>query len=264
MARSFQTLCRCGAVALVLVLGLTGAGLAQDSLISMRIPPDPAHAQISVTVTKGLRRTAKLPTPALRSARQAMLADQEISPEALRALADHWDGLAAQKYVRYLLAEVPNASASDIAYYGTIAVSTGRVWTLPQVVEALRRIEPTTEPPVRIKDYIAMLYPYAWAGNSLALDAVIDLNGEGKLFGPMSKATEKRILDQASKVGDGRVPLRLALVLLQKPDRSQADTDLARHYLTVAKASSNLEVQVTAANLIGLIESGGIQMASKP
>jgi hypothetical protein len=259
MARSLQSLVR----ASLLTLALTSAAWAQDSLINMHIPPDPAHARISVQVTKGLTSTAKLPTPALRDARKALLEEKEVSPVALKALADHWDGLAAQKYVRYLLANVPDATPSDIAWYGTIAVSTGRVWTLPQVVAALRQIEPVTEPPERIKAYVAMLYPHAWAGNSLALDAVIDLNGEGKLFGPMSAATQKRILAMGDKAGDGRIPLRLALVLLQNPERTAADMEKARHYLNVAKASSNLEVQVTAANLIDLIESGGIQMASK-
>lgn len=250
-------------LAVVLAFGLGFSGASAQDLITMQIPADPAHSQISVVVTKGLTRTAKLPTPALRAARLAMIDGKDISPEALKALADHFDGLAAQKYVRYLLASVPDATASDIAYYGSIAISTGRVWTLPQVVEALHRIEPTTEPPARIKAYIAMLYPHAWAGNSLALDAVIDLNGEGKLFGPMSAATQKRILAQAEKAGDGRAPLRLALVLLQKPDRTPAEMVQAKHYLTLAKASSNLEVQATATNLLGLIESGGIQMASK-
>ena len=249
-------------LAALLILGLALSAAAQN-LISMSIPPDTAHAQISVVVTKGLTRTAKLPTPALRIDRQAMIDGKEISPEALKALADHWDGNAAQKYVRYLLASVPDAPASDIAYYATIAVSTGRVWTLPQAIAAMKTLDPATEPAARKKAYIAMLYPHAWAGNSLALDAVIDLNGEGKLFGPMSAATQKRILAQGEKVGDGRIQLRLALVLLQKPVRTQADMDAAQNFLTLAKASTNLEVQATAANLLGLIESGGIKMASK-
>ena len=248
-------------LAAILALGL-GSAHAQD-LISLQIPPDPAHAQISVVVNKGLTRTLKLPTPALRDARQAMLDGKPVTPEALKALADHFDGLAAQKYVRYLLASVPDASASDIAYYGTIAISTGRVWSMPQVVEALHRIEPTTEPPARIKAYVAMLYPHAWAGNSLALDAVIELNGIGKLFGPMSAATQKRVLEQADKAGDGRVPLHLALVLLQQSSRTAAEMDQAKRYLTLAQSSNNLEIQTTAVNLLALIDSGGIQMASK-
>jgi hypothetical protein len=261
MARCLPMLRRCAAI-LSLCLGLAGGAVAQD-MISMQIPSDTEHAQISVKVTKGLVKTSKLPTAALREARLAMQDGKEISPENLRALAEHWDGLAAQKYVRYLLAEVPGASASDIAYFGTIAVSTGRVWTLPDVVNALHQLDPATEPRARIKAYAAMLYPHAWAGNSMALDAVIDLNGEGKLFGPMSKATQKRVEAMGNKAGDGRIPLRLALVLLQKPGRTQADMDAAKHYLTLAETASNLEVKATAENLLKLIESGGIQMASK-
>jgi hypothetical protein len=247
----------------VLVISLSGAAIAQDRLISMDIPPDLAHAQISVTVTKGLVKSSRLPNAPLREARAAMQDGKDISPTDLRALAEHWDGLAAQKYVRYLQANVPDASASDIAYFGTIAVSTGRVWSLPQVVDALRKLDPATEPKDRIKAYVAMLYPHAWAGNSLALDAVIDLNGEGRLFGPMSKATAKRVAEMSNKTGDGRIPLRQAVALLQKPGRTAADMDQAKHYLTLAAGAKNLEVMVTATNLLALIEKGGIQMASK-
>ena len=261
MARTLPRLFAVLSLVASLSLG-AGAVLAQD-VITMQIPPDPANAQISVTVTKGLVQSGKLPTVALREARQAMQNGTEIGPADLRALAEHWDGLAAQKYVRYLLANDPGATPSDIAYFGTIAVSTGRVWTLPAVIEALHRLDPATEPTPRIKAYIAMLYPHAWAGNSLALDAVIDLNGEGRLFGPMSAATQKKITDQGNKAGDGRVPLRLALALLQKPARTEAEMETAKRYLAVARGASNLEVTAIAINLLNLIASGGLQMASK-
>ena len=257
-----RPLLRLIAVMLLLAVGaLANVALAQDA-ITMQIPPDPANAQISVTVTKGLVQSGKL-TPALRAARLAMQDGQDISPADLRALAELWDGLAAQKYVRHLQAHEAGASPSDIAYFGTIAVSTGRVWSLRAVIEALHLLDPATEPKPRIKAYIAMLYPHAWAGNSLAMDAVIDLNGAGRLFGPMSVATQKRIMEQGNKAGDGRVPLRLALALLQKPGRSQADMETAKAFLTVARGARNLEVRVIASNLLNLIANGGIQMASK-
>ena len=241
-------------LAAVLVLALAGAGLAQT--ITMTIPPDPAHRLISVKVTPGLKSTARLPSPTLRAARKRLIDKKDVTPEELRALADHWDGLAALHYTRLLVQEGDFASASDIAYYGTIAVSTGRVWVLPDVVAALGTLDPLTEPAARRKAYAAMLYPHAWAGNSLALDAMIDLNGEGKLFGPMSETTRKRLLDQAQKAGDGRIPLRLALVLMQKPDRTDAEADQARSYLKLANAMGNLTVQTTAANLIALLDQG--------
>jgi hypothetical protein len=104
------------------------------------------------------------------------------------------DGLAAQRYVRHLVAN--GGSDSDIAYFGSIAVATGRVWTLPETVKAMLRLDPATEPPERVKVYMAMIYPHAWAGNSLALDAVVMLNGKGRLFGEMSDRTRKQLDEQ--------------------------------------------------------------------
>ena len=219
--------------------------------IVLDIPAATASRQISVKVTPGLTHTKKLPNAALRTARQTMLDGRDISPDDLRALADHNDGLAALKYTRLLVAS-GSATASDIAYYGSIAVSTGRVWVLRDAVDAMRRLDPATEPAARKKAYLAMLYPHAWAGNGLALDTVIDLNGEGRLFGPMSDATRQRILEQGDANGDGRAALRLALMLLQTPTGTADDDALLRDYLGRAMAGNNLEVQTIAANLLTL------------
>ncbi len=253
------------ATALGLCLGLmlpAVPAVVRAETVSINIPADKTHRMVSVVVTKGLTSTAKLPTPALREARKRMLKDQPVTPDELRALADRADGLAALKYVR-LLVESKTATPSDIAYYGMVAVSTGRVWPLPDVVDALRKLDPATEPAARVKAYAATLYPYAWAGNSLALDAVIDLNGPGKLFGEMSKATRDKIMAQGEKDKDGRVALRLALMLAQKPDRSPADVALAQHFLSVAQASDNLQVQATATTLADVLKNNDTPMVAK-
>ncbi len=247
--------------AIVLCLGLVSGAFAQA--ISMNIPPDKTHRLVAVVVTKGLTSTKKLPTTELKAARKRMLTGKDVTPDELRALSDHGDGLAAQKYERYLMSNIATASASDIAYYGTIALGTGRVWALPSVVDALHRIDPATEPVARKKAYMAVIYPYAWAGNSLALDAIIDLNGKDKLFGEMSKATQDHIAAQVAKAGDGRVALRLAIALIQKADRSKADLALAQHFLKLAQASDNLQVQATANNLTTLLASNGTLMDVK-
>lgn len=245
------------------LLAMALAASAQTRLITMTIAPDMSSRQVSVVVTPNLTHTDKLPTEPLRLARKAMLDDLPVNDADLRALADLNDGLAAQKYVRVLLRQ-GGGSASDIAYYGTIAVSTGRVWSLPDVVEALHQLDPATEPKDRIRAYAAMLYPHAWAGNALALDAVIDLNGEGKLFGPLSEDTRVRIVAQGDKIGDGRVALRLALVLLQQPKLGDKDTGLLLGYLDRAAASNNLAVMTTAANIIAMRKTETTQTAAKP
>lgn len=232
-----------------------GSGAALAQTLPLTIPADKASRQISVVVDPGLTRTAKLPTEELRQARRDMLAGLDISDENLRALAEKWDGLAAQKFARRLLAQNNPANTSDIAYFASIAISTGRVWTMPEAVQAMAALDPATEPPKRVKVYLNMLTAHAWAGNSLALDALIDLNGEGKLFGPMSAETRKKILAQGAKNGDGRVDLRMAVNLLKQPDLSPEARAEAIGYLNAAMGSNNFAVKTTAANMLANLQA---------
>jgi hypothetical protein len=222
---------------------------------------DPAARQISVTVNPGVVRTIDLPSEGLRQARLDLLAGLPVLDADLRALADQRDGLAAQRYVRRLLEATPRGSDSDVAYYGSIAVATGRVWSLPDAIEAMKRLDSATEPPDRVAVYADVLYPHAWAGNSLALEAIIDLNGEGRLFGPLSEATRARILNIGERAGDGRIALSIALIAMQSADLSPTALDQARDCLTRAKAGSDLAVQVMATTLLnrldGTIGGGG-------
>lgn len=227
--------------------------------VPMTIAADPALERISVKITPGLTKTRAVRDKSLQLARVDMLAGKEIRDEDLRGLALLYDGLAAQKYVRRLEAMGPAEHASDIAYFGSIAVSTGRIWTLPAAVEAMHRLDPATEPAERTKVYMAMLYPHAWAGNSLALDALIDFNGDGRLFGPMSERTRDRIIAQGEKAGDGRVLLRLALTLLQNPDISVEERAQAASYLRQSLAVNNLAVQTVAKTLLANLDANPSQ-----
>lgn len=249
----------------VLALCLLMAGLpagAQALALPLALPAAAETRRISVVVTPGLSGTDKLADPALRTARKEMLADRPVSDADLRALADNQDGLAALKYVRRLMGQQPAASASDIAYYGSIAVSTGRIWPLADTLAAMRRLDPASEPKERLKLYLAVLYPHAWAGNTLALDAVIDLNGEGRLFGAMSESTRQRLIEQGRAAGDGRILLRLALNLLAETDRSPAEEALLAGYLAEAAAVKDLAVSTTAANLITLMQTNAGKVAA--
>ena len=110
----------------------TAAETAADAVLAL-FPAPAAARRISVTVDKGLTRTASLPTAALRQTRRDMLAGKVIADADLRALADRRDGRAAQDHVRRLL-KAGTGAPSDIAYYGSIAVASGRIWTLPDAV----------------------------------------------------------------------------------------------------------------------------------
>ena len=228
--------------------------------IPFLIPPAQDARRVSVTVDRGLRDSRRLPNDALRAARVALQAGDPVAVPDLRRLAEAGDGLAAQRYVRVLLADPASADPSDIAYFSAIAVATGRIWTLVPMIEAMHRLDPATEPPARVRKLIDTIYPHAWAGNSLALDALLAFNGEGRLFGPLSDRTRQRILAQARKTGDGRTELSLALGILEAQRRAAAPDAAAmaqaRDYLDLARGSDHLAVRTTAENLLRLLDGG--------
>lgn len=211
---------------------------------------DKDSREISVVVDRGLTRTNNLPTRELREARIAMLEGATLEPELLQRLADRRDSLAALRYVDVLMERGLQENASDIAYYAAIAVGAGRVWALPEMVSALKLLDPETEPRDRIRKYMQVLYPHAWAGNTMALDAVIDFNGEGRLFGPLSSSTAAKIENELLESEDGRGDLKIAISVLRKSDLSQQDREKALMHLHKAKEAENLAVATTAVNLI--------------
>lgn len=241
-----------------LMTALTGSPASGGSEIELAFPFDLESRQIAVKVRPGLKSTRSLPNASLRKARLSMLAKQVVPDETLRALAGYGDGLAALKYVRLLVSrhKGQRAHASDIAYYAAIAVGSGRIWPLRDMIDAMRMLDPKSEPKSRVREYIAVLYAHAWAGNSMALDAVVEFNGDGLLFGAMSDKTRAKILAQSKINGDGRAELRLAVRLMSKPERPPEDIELAQTYLVRAKGSDNLAIKTTAENLLLLLNTG--------
>jgi hypothetical protein len=233
-----------------LLLALSAPAAAQSLLDLGDRPfmtaPSFESTRISVTVFPSLASNRGLPDE-LRFARLAMQAGNVVPPTILRDLADRRDGLAAARYVDWLIVQSPPAPASDVATYAAIAAGTGRDAYLDDFIDALYALDPATEPDDRKSLYLSVLYPHAWAGNLLALDAVIDLNGEDRLFGPMSDATRDRIL--ATDPG-GRAALRLALGLLLKDNPTAADAARLDGYLALAADSDLLHIATMAANLM--------------
>ena len=243
----------------IAILGLTAALIGGHVQAQIGFPTDPTSRQISVKTSPGIQ-TKSIPQASLRKARLNMLAKREITETDLRALAEYGDGLAALKYVRILVSRHhgQREHASDIAYFGAVAVGDGRVWPLQDMIDAMHSLSPKTEPKARIRKYISVLYPHAWAGNSLALDALIDFNGKGKLFGELSDKTRQRILEQSKKNGVGRVELRMAVNILTKPEPTLTDKRQAHRYLTLAAATKNLAIKATAENLLRLLDADKI------
>ncbi|RVT85740.1 hypothetical protein DXV76_08305 [Rhodobacteraceae bacterium CCMM004] len=239
---------------IAVLAGLAWPALGLGQSFPMTIPSDPESRAISVVVDPGITKTAQLRRADLRETRKAMHEGLPVADDALRALADARDGLAAARYADRLIAEDPLGRASDIAWYTSIAVGSGRVYALRKMVTALHRLDPADEPAARKRQYMAVLYPHAWAGNALAMDAVIAFNGEGRLFGALSDATRDKILDYAAG-GDGRVELRFAVRILADDDATAADLARARSYLERARASVSPTAKATAETLLSLLDA---------
>lgn len=240
-------------LAVLAVLAGTPAGA---DMILPPIPRDAAAARISVITARALSGTDKLPPGDMRKARKAMIAGAEISDQMLRDLADRGDALAAQKYVQRLIDRGIAANASDIAYYGSFAVGTGKVFLLRDTIAAMQLLDPATEPPARRAAYADMLFPHAFAGNTLALDAVIELSGEGRLLGPLTGENRARIAEVGARIGGPRFALRQALIHLQTRPLTEAARAEARRSLAVAAQSDDLAVRVTAENLLRQLDAG--------
>lgn len=251
------------AVCLTIAAGPLAAQETHEPIIPNVIAPDAQGALISVTVERGLTSSKRLRSQALRKARSALHEGEPVSEEDLRALSLAGDGLAAQRYVRVLKAGKAAADPSDIAYFSAVAVGTGRIWTIKTMIAAMHELDPATEPRARIRKYINVLYPHAWAGNQPALDAVVAFNGEGRLFGPLSESTRSRILAQSQENGDGRIELGMAVRLLERvrasgapADETLTGGDLAQAHalLKRAEASMHLGVSTSAQNFLRLMD----------
>jgi hypothetical protein len=229
--------------------------------IVFTLPPDKSRRNVSVVVREGLRSMALVPTPELKLHRKAMQEGREIPDYALRSLAELWDGMAALRLVRKLAEEGEAARPADIAWYGTIAVSTGRIWPLEDTIAAMHKLDPATVPVDRLQAFSEMLLAHAWAGNSLALDAVIDHSGPGRLLGPMSAEVLARILERDAANGDGRIALRLAIALWQNADSPAAANATLQEYLDRAISGNNLVVRTTALNLSAQIKEKRLEQA---
>jgi hypothetical protein len=212
-------------VLLIAACFATGAVSAQPRAdhVPMTIAASAAESASGIIVQVTPGRTSMRGLPAsLRAARRNMHDGLPVPPEQLRALADRRDGLAARRYVTVLLTD-PDSSRSDVAFYSALALQAGRKGVLIHMLNAMEDLDPVTEPADRVNRYIAALYPQAWAGNTVALQAVQRFNGEGRLFGALSDRTRDRLLEEMRAVGDGRGQLAMAIRLLE----TRPDDDLA-------------------------------------
>lgn len=233
---------------LLITMALTDVSTARAQGWSPLDAAPAATRKISVVVDKGITRTRQLPV-SLRPLRKAMIANRPLSEGDLRKLAERGDGLAALRYTKLLLDRGLAQNATGVAYFGAIAAGAGRISVLDDMIEALHLLQPGDLGPEELGRAIRTLYGHAWAGNTMALAALLDLNGKDRLLGEMSEKTRLRLLETGQRLADGRIELHMAMKLLAGGNRDKPTLTRADGYLLRAERMGDVTIKTMAANL---------------
>ncbi|KJZ19331.1 hypothetical protein [Loktanella sp. S4079] len=239
--------------AAILTIGLATPLAAQNA--QTEVEP----SRITVKMMPGITSSAQLPTPALVNARKALTQGQSIYTSQMRQIADLGDGFAAFKFAEWLAA-AENAQQSDIAHYYGMAAATGRLAAFNRLVETLDHMEPADLPRARSNVLEGIIFAYARAGNSRAVDAVIRYHRSQRPFGRLDSEIETLLRESHGETA-ASIALHLALTILQSPTQTPNELERAEAYLEIAATSESLETQLVAANLAPMLEQA---LAAQP
>lgn len=196
--------------------------------------------------------TLDLPTEALRAARKRMVTNGKVSSNELRAFADAGDGLAAFRFAQFLQASPIPAKLGSAAHYYAISAYTGRAFAVVPLVQLLRA-EGVEYGPSLLKQSLNALTVQAISGNAKAAQFLGQIYATGVPFGH-DLVQAQHFLAMAGQ-DDPAAALNLGISLMGDAADVALDHVGARAALTLASKGSNLAAQVTALNLLRLLDS---------
>ena len=252
------------AVGLAMVLGIVS--LSGGGVFAQSYPPvtldltglganDPEARKIAVTLAPGIRSNHDLKEPNLRSARTKMIDGEAVATDALRALADAGDGIAALRLIAQLRDEGHTAAPENLAHYYGIAATTGRVAGLSGLVRTLDQVDPAATTPARLALLKTIVMAYAQAGNSIAAAGMMRFHLSQRPFGAMPQDITRLAKEGQSK-GNAVIALQLAGDLIQMNWDDAAALTQAQGYLrAAADATTSVRVQLITGNLLPVLEA---------
>ena len=244
-------------LAIAIFIGCAGSAIAQTA--DEPIPPN----RITVHMRPGITSSAQLPTQELINARKALTQGRSIYISQMRQLADMGDGYAASKFGEWLDARPETSQLSDIAHYYGIAAATGRSGGIGKLIRTLDRMEPSDLLRARSDVLENIVFTYARAGNSTAVDAVIRYQASRKPFGRIDMELEN-LLAESQGEGAAQISLHLAMQILQSPEPTVDDLQRAEGYLQIASTTTSLETHLVATNLTPLLDAALAQQPIVP
>lgn len=206
--------------------------------------------------------TLDLPTWELQQARRAMLDDQPISWDAMRALADAGDGLAAFRFAQRIEAENDPALLPEAAFYYATAAYTNRDYAVPPLVRLLERRDLAIGPR-RLEHMENALRAMALAGDARAKAALTRFYATGHPFGVQPERAMELRLDLA-EAGDADAAMALVLEALSPSSATSLDAEQVGRLLEIVEASDDLGLRTTGANLRRMFETGAVRARSQP
>ncbi|UWQ17945.1 hypothetical protein [Jannaschia sp. M317] len=216
--------------------------------------PDSDARRITVTLTPGIRSGRELRSASLKDTRRRLSQDQPVTRDALRALADAGDGMAALHLARQFDAEGLRVNPANLAHYYGMAAATGRLGGLFGLVDTLKRVDPEQTSEARLAMLKRTVLAYAQAGNSVAIEALAGFHSTGRPFGPLD-ADLQALATTGAGQGAALIALQLASDRMQTGwNDAQALTE-AQGYLRAASSSKSVRVQLLAVNLLPLLQT---------
>ena len=227
-------------VCILMSLGLSAQGQATDVI------------QIDFVFDNKVTHTRDLPSASPHAARKRMVTGGKVSGNELRALADAGDGLAAFRYGKLLQASVPPAKAGSAAHYYAIAAYTGRAFAVLPLGQLLLS-EGADYGPSLLEQSLNALTVQAISGNAKAAQLLAQMYTTGVPFGhdPGQAKHYTVLAGQEDPAG----ALKLGIALINDPADAALDHAGARAALTLAADSTNLSAQITAQNLLRLLDT---------
>lgn len=202
--------------------------------------------------------TLDLPTWELQQARRRMLADEQISWDDMRALADHGDGLAAFRFAQRIEGQGDPALLGDAAFYYATAAYTNRPYAAGPLIRILERRDVEFSPR-RLEHMENALRALALSGDARSKVALTGFYASGHPFGRQPERALEFRLDLA-EAGDSNTALALILEAMSGSSPLPLDEEQMTRLFDVVATSENLGLRTTGDNLRRMMDADSVQV----
>ncbi|MGL4197248.1 MAG: hypothetical protein ACRCSX_05735, partial [Allorhizobium sp.] len=216
-----------------------------------RNPPETAEPAKPVK-RKTMGPASHLPI-ALQTARKRLLAGKRVSYAELQALADARDGVGAFKLAERIQKQGDPKLATDALHYFAIAAYQDRGYAVRHMLDILGN-DSLQLSPSHLESAEAALRLQARKGNEQAVEGLIRLYSEGRLFGDKRGELEA-LLASGTGRKNGDTAFKLAILLLSDRDRTPEQTEQATRFLAIAEENGSIGMKAAASNLLAQLQT---------